>query len=85
MSAPGWQRLVEVRSRKEQSAVDVYLFVESNLANGLVIIASEPREFAIVNIVGAVDLQKLHQLEGRFGIPRLELEAKTPKAKATQR
>jgi hypothetical protein len=86
LSAPGWQRLVEVRSRKEKSAVDVYLFVDRNLANGLTIIASEPREFAIVNIVGAVDLQKLHQLEGRFGIPKLELEAKkSPDKAAAQR
>jgi hypothetical protein len=43
-------------------------------ANGLAIIASEPREFTIVNIVGAVDLEKLRQLEGQFGIPKLELE-----------
>ena len=76
LSAPGWQRLVQVRSRKESTAVDVYLSVEGNKANGLAIIASEPREFTIVNIVGAVDLQKLHDLEGRFGIPKLELENK---------
>jgi hypothetical protein len=76
LSTPGWQRLVEVRSRKEQSAVDVFLCVDRDLANGLAIIASEPREFTIVNIVGSVDLEKLHQLEGRFGIPKFELEAK---------
>jgi hypothetical protein len=76
LSAPGWQRLVEVRSKKEQSNVDVYLSLDRNLVNGLAIIASEAHEFTIVNIVGAVDLQKLHQLEGRFGIPRLELEQK---------
>jgi len=78
LSAPGWQRLVEVRSRKEKSAVDVYLSVDRNVVNGLAIIASEPREFTIVNIVGPVNLEKLHQLEGRLGIPKLELEAKTP-------
>lgn len=76
LSAPGWQRLVEVRSKKEQANVDVYISVEGNKAKGLAIIASEPREFTIVNIVGAVDLQKMHQLEGRFGIPKLELEGK---------
>jgi len=31
-----------------------------------------------VNIVGAVDVEKLHQLEGRFGVPKLELETKKP-------
>jgi len=85
LSAPGWQRLVEVRSRKEKSAVDVYLSVDRELANGLAIIATEPREFTIVNIIGAVDLQKLHQLEGKFGIPKLQLEAKTPQDKPAGR
>ncbi len=74
LSAPGWQRLVEVRSRKEGSQVDVYISVERNKANGLAIIASEPREFTIVNIVGSVDLEKLHRLEGKFGVPKMQLE-----------
>ena len=54
---------------------------------GLAIIASEPREFAIVNIVGSIDLEKLHELEGKFGVPELEIETgkKTPeKARAEE-
>jgi len=74
--APGWQRLVEVRSRAQQKNVDIYILVEQERANGLAIIASEPREFTIVNIVGSVDMRKLHELEGQFGIPKLELEEK---------
>lgn len=76
LSAPGWQQLVQVRSRKEHNDVDVYIRVDGNKANGLAIIASEPREFTIVNIIGAVDLQKLHELEGHFGIPPLDLTNK---------
>ena len=38
------------------------------------IIASEPREFTIVNIVGSIDLEQLHELEGKFGVPELEIE-----------
>jgi hypothetical protein len=74
LSAPGWSRLVEIRSKKEQANVDIYMSVDGNKARGLAIIASEPREFTIVNIVGSVDLDKLHQLEGKFGVPKLELE-----------
>jgi hypothetical protein len=81
LSAPGWQQLVQVRSRKEHSNVDIYLCVTQNQATGLAIIASEPREFTIVNIVGAIDMQKLHQLEGQFGIPKLELEEKQDKGR----
>jgi hypothetical protein len=74
LSAPGWQRLVEVRSRKSNSDVDVYVSVDRDKVNGLAIISSEPRELTIVNIVGSVDLQKLHQLEGHFGVPKMQLE-----------
>jgi hypothetical protein len=76
LSAPVWQRLVGVRSGKEQANVDIYMSVNQNNANGLVIIASEPREFTVVNIVGSIDLQKLRRLDGRFGIPKLQLEEK---------
>jgi hypothetical protein len=78
LTGPGWQRMVQVRSKKEQSNVDVYVAVDGGLTKGLAIIASEPRQFTIVNIVGAVDVEKLHQLEGRFGVPKLELETKKP-------
>lgn len=78
LAAPGWSKLVEVRSRKEQADVDIYISVSGNRALGLAIIASEPREFTIVNIVGSVDLDKLHQLEGKFGVPNLELEKQAP-------
>jgi hypothetical protein len=43
------------------------------------LIASEPRQFTIVNIIGAIDLDKLHKLEGQFGVPKLDIDlSKTP-------
>jgi len=74
LSAPGWSRLVEARSRKEQTDVDVYVLIDGGKARSLAIIASEPREFAIVNVVGNIDLEQLHALEGKFGVPQLEIE-----------
>ena len=71
LSAPGWQRLVEVNNVKERTHVDIYMCADHGVAQGLAIISSEPREFTIVNIVGAIDLARLHRLEGRFGIPKL--------------
>lgn len=81
LSGPGWQQLVEVNSRKEGSNVHIYISLDGTKANGLAIIASEPREFTIVNIVGSIDLQKLHRLEGQFGIPKLHLQDKKESAK----
>jgi hypothetical protein len=75
LAAPGWQRLVQVRD-KEQANVDIYLSVDQGRANGLAIISSQPREFTIVNIVGSIDLQKLHRLEGKLGVPKLSTDEK---------
>lgn len=73
LEAPGWQRLVGVRKDKEHTTVDIYMSVEQGKANGLVIIAAEPREFTVVNIVGSIDMEKLRRLEGKFGIPKVPL------------
>src|SRR3954468_18310396 len=74
LSAPGWSRIVEARSNKENTNVDVFVLIDAGKAKGLGIIASEPREFTIVNIVGNIDLEQLHSLEGRFSIPNLGIE-----------
>jgi Domain of unknown function (DUF4252) len=81
LTSPGWQRLVEVKSKKERANVDIYISMEQDKPNGLAIIASEPREFTIVNIVGPIDLQKLRKLEGKLGVPNLQLEEKKESAK----
>jgi Domain of unknown function (DUF4252) len=73
LSDPSWQRLVAVHDSPRHSNVDIYICIDRGHANGLAIIASQPREFTIVNIVGAVDLKKLHQLQGKFGIPQMPL------------
>ena len=79
LNAPGWSRIVEAHSRKENTNVDVFVLIDGEKAQGLAIIASEPREFTIVNIVGNIDLAQLHDLEGNFGVPKLGIEAgKTP-------
>ena len=75
LSAPGWNRIVEARSKKENTDVDVFVLIEGDKAQGLSIIASQPREFTIVNIVGNIDLEDLHELEGQFQIPKLEIES----------
>jgi hypothetical protein len=84
LSGPGWSRLVEARSRKEQTDVDVYVLIDGGQARSLAIIASEPREFAIVNILGNIDLEQLHSLEGKLGVPQLGIETgnKAPPEKA---
>jgi len=75
LEAPGWNRLVQTRSKKTHEDVDIYVMVENQQAIGLALISSEPRELTIVNIVGAIDLDKLRKLEGQFGVPKLDLDS----------
>ena len=65
-----WKPLVTVRSKTKEN-VNIMADVRGDKINGLVIIAAEPREFTVVNIVGDIDLDRLSKLEGEFGIPRI--------------
>jgi len=73
IQSPPWSRLVGVRSKRHGDNVDVYFKDAGNgQLGGIVVIAAEPRELTIVNIVGTLDLDRLADLCGDFGIPRLE-------------
>lgn len=68
-----WGRIVGVRSKRRDGDVDVYFKDAGNgQLGGIVVIAAEPRELTIVNIIGTIDPEKLADLSGEFGIPRLE-------------
>ena len=75
-----WNKIVNVSSKKEGS-VEVYLMQNGNQISGLAVLATDPKEITVVNIIGPVDLEKLTQLEGQFGIPDLKIERSKPKRK----
>ena len=66
---PNWKPLVTVRSKTKEN-VNIMVDLRGERVHGLVIIAAEPREFTVVNIVGAIDVDRLADLQGEFGIPR---------------
>jgi len=74
LQAPGWTKIVGVRSKRDGQNVDVHIKYQGDNVLGLAILAAEPKELTVVNIVGPIDLEKLSQLEGQFGIPKLGLE-----------
>jgi hypothetical protein len=74
LSAPGWSQLVSAHKRNQGENVDVYICAENDKILGLAVVASEPRAFTIVNIVGSIDVDKLAKLEGEFGIPKVDVE-----------
>jgi hypothetical protein len=77
--APGWNQIVGATSKKEHTNVDVFVLIDNDKAQGLSIIATQPREFTIVNIVGSIELDQLHELEGQFSIPELGIETSKDK------
>lgn len=74
-----WSRLLEVKSGRESSGSEVYSWVDKGVSRGLAVVVYEPRKFTVVNIVGRIDLDKLRNLEGQLGIPKLELDQPKPK------
>lgn len=78
LRAPAWTRIAGVVSKRDGENVEVYTKPQEDRIGGLVIIAAEPKELTVVNIVGTIDLEQLRELGGRFGIPGVEVERKKP-------
>jgi uncharacterized protein DUF4252 len=70
-----WQRIVTVRSKRKEN-VEILVRGGETMARGIVIIAAEPTEFTVVQLVGDIDLEKLADLNGEFGIPNIDVEVR---------
>jgi len=83
--APGWQPIVSTHDLKHGTDVDIYLRRHGDRTEGVAIIAAEPKQLTIVNIVGPIDLAKLAQLQGQFGVPKvgIAMSGQTKSASAT--
>ena len=75
----GWSKIVGVTSKKDNENVEVYLMMVADQITGLAVVSLNPKDVTVVNIVGPINLEKLSQLEGSFGVPDLDLAK--PKAK----
>lgn len=47
----------------------MYVLIENNRTQGFALIASEPREFTIINIVGSISLEDLPKIEHQLHLP----------------
>jgi Domain of unknown function (DUF4252) len=81
LRGPGWTRLVGVTSKKEGENAEVYLMLNGDKVGGLAVLAVDPKELTVVNLIGPVDIEKLSQLDGNFGIPDLDLNLPAKKSK----
>jgi hypothetical protein len=78
LRTPTWARVASVRSRRAGENAEVYLKSEGGQITGLTVIAAEPRQLTLVNIVGPINPEDIADLGGHFGIPRIDTVT-TPK------
>jgi len=79
LAAPGWSCIVNVRKRTGERN-EVYLLKDGEKVAGVTILVAEARELTIVNIVGAVPIDKISELEDHY-VRGLRDEQKPKKAK----
>jgi uncharacterized protein DUF4252 len=65
LAAPGWSCIVNVTKRTGERN-EVYLLKDGEKVAGVTILVAEARELTIVNIVGAVPVDKISQFEDRY-------------------
>jgi len=77
LNGPGWERLANARSKRNNQTVDVYTMFTGDLVSGVAVVVSESKRIAIVNMIGPIDIEALTELSGRFNIPKIEVERTT--------
>ena len=74
LNSPGWEKLADVRSKKNNQKVDVYTMFAGDLMSGVAVVISDTKSIAIVNIIGPIDLELLAELGGKLSIPDIDIE-----------
>ncbi|MBY0505147.1 MAG: DUF4252 domain-containing protein [Bryobacteraceae bacterium] len=68
-----WLSLVSVKEKGGFTEIMTHAGPNGTV-DGFLVLAAEPRELTVVNIVGTLDLAKLSKLGGKFGIPKIEVD-----------
>jgi hypothetical protein len=71
LKAPEWSRIVGVKSNEDGENIEIWLRTEKGKVSGVAILASEPRQLTVANLVGNIDLESIADLGGKFGLPKI--------------
>ena len=74
LQTPGWEKLANVRSKKNNQKIDVYTMFTGDTMSGLAVIISESKSVSVVNVIGPIDIDLLAELGGKLNIPNIEIE-----------
>jgi hypothetical protein len=80
LRAPGWSRVMDVKTKGlDFGDAEVYLATAGGRVEGFALLVVGPREVTVVNIVGALDLDKIRRLGDNFDLPRVNVKRKKAK------
>jgi hypothetical protein len=72
LKGPDWMKVVNVESTKKHGDnVGIFVRSDGKQMSGLVVLAFEPEQLTVVNIVGVIDPAQVRALDGKFGIPKI--------------
>lgn len=74
LRAPGWSKIIGFVSKRDGDNAEIYTKGDGDKISGLVILAAEPKELTIVQIIGTISLDQLSDLGGQFGIPKVKID-----------
>jgi hypothetical protein len=74
LKQPEWSRIVNAHSKRDGEVTEVYFKKVDGKFQGLVVIASQPKQLTYVNIEGEIDPDDLVKLGGQFGIPKIDVD-----------
>ena len=74
LKAPGWERLADMRSKRNNQKVDVFTMFTGDLMSGVAVVISDSKSIAVVNMIGPIDIELLTELSGKLSIPQIDIE-----------
>lgn len=85
LNNPGWERVANVRSKRNNQKVDVYTMFTGPDMSGAAVVISDTKSVAVVNVIGMIDIETLVELSGRMNIPKIDIERDTKTDPAQQK
>jgi len=77
LNNPAWQKVANVRSKKNDQKVDIYTMFTGDQMSGAAVVISDTKTVALVNVVGIIDIDTLVELSGRLNIPKVDIDRDT--------
>jgi Domain of unknown function (DUF4252) len=74
LNSPGWERLANVRSKRNNQKVDIFTMFSGDKMDGVAVVVSESKSIAVVNVIGMIDIELLVELGGKLNIPKIDIE-----------